>query len=42
MHMDFKKWLQVFLLNDRFGDIEFNNLSVDQSWYSVLKWVIVT
>ena len=23
MHLDFKKWLQVFLLNGSFGGIEF-------------------
>ena len=23
MHVDFKKWLQVFILNDSFSDIEF-------------------
>ena len=31
MHLDFKKWLQVFLLNGSFGDIEFCRFSVDQS-----------
>ena len=29
MHLDFKKWLQVFLLNGSFGDIEFYYFSVD-------------
>ena len=31
MHLDFKKWLQVFLLNTSFGDIEFYYFSIDQS-----------
>ena len=31
VHMDFKKCLQVFLLNGSFGKIEFYNFSVDQS-----------
>ena len=34
MYLDFKKWLQVFLLNASLGDIEFYNFSVDQSWYN--------
>ena len=34
MHMDFKKWLQIFLLNASFYDIEFYNFSADQSWYN--------
>ena len=42
MHLDFKKRLQVFLLDSSFGDIEFYYFSVDQSWYSGIKWVIVT
>ena len=42
MYMDFKNWLQVFLLNGSVGDIEFQNFSVDQSWYNDIKWVIVT
>ena len=41
MCMDFKKRLQVFLLNASFGDIEFFNFSIDQSRYNH-KWVIVT
>ena len=41
-HLDFKKWLQVFLLNDSFGDTEFYYFSVDQSWYNGIKWIIVT
>ena len=36
---DFKKWLQVFLLNPSFGDIEFYYFSVDQSWYNGIKWI---
>ena len=31
MHMDFKKLLQIFLLNDNFGDIESYYFSVYQS-----------
>ena len=42
MHLDFKKQLHVFLFNGSFGDIEFYNFSVDQSWYCGIKWVIVT
>ena len=34
MHLDFKKWLQVFLLNYSSGDLEFYYFSVDQSWYN--------
>ena len=34
MHLDFKKWLQVFLLNGSFGDMEFYYFPLDQSWYS--------
>ena len=41
-HLDFKKCLQVFLLNGSFGDIEFYYFSVYQSWYNGIKWVIVT
>ena len=37
MHLGFKNWLQVFLLNGSFGEIEFYNFSVDQSWYSGIK-----
>ena len=33
MHLDFKKWLQVFLLNSSFIT-DFYYFSVDQSWYS--------
>ena len=40
-HLDFKKCLQVFLLNGSFGDIEFYYFSVDQSWFNGIKWVIV-
>ena len=32
MHLDFKKWLQVFLLNVSFGDTEFYTFFVNQSW----------
>ena len=32
MHLDFKKWLQVFLLNHSFGDIAFYYSLVDQLW----------
>ena len=42
MHLDFKKWLQVFLLSGCSGETEFNNFSFDQSWYNAIKWVIVT
>ena len=35
--MDFKKWLQVFLLNGSFSDIEFQLSSVEQSWYNGIK-----
>ena len=35
MHLYFKK---VSLLNDSFGDIEFYYFSVDQLWYSGVKW----
>ena len=31
MRLDFKKLLQVFLLDPSFGDIEFYYFSVDQS-----------
>ena len=34
MPLDFKKWLQVFLLDPSSGDIEFYYFSVDQSWYN--------
>ena len=34
MHLDFKNWLQVFLLNPSFGDVQFYYFSVDQSWYN--------
>ena len=34
MHLDFKKCLQVFLLNGSFSDTEFYYFSVDQSWYN--------
>ena len=37
MHLDFKKWLQVFLLNGSFSDIEFQLSSVEQSWYNGIK-----
>ena len=37
MHLDFKKWLQVFLLDPIFGDKEFYYFSVDQSWYNDIK-----
>ena len=39
--MDFKKWLQIFLINASLGDIEVYNFSADQSWYNNTKWVIV-
>ena len=41
MHLDFAKWLQVFLLDPSFGNIEFYYFSVDQSWYNGIKWVIL-
>jgi len=41
-HLDFKKQLQIILFSGSFGDIEFYNFSVDQSWYCGIKWVIVT
>ena len=34
MYLDFKKWLQVFLLDPSFVDIEFYYFSVDQSQYN--------
>lgn len=34
MNLEFKKWLQVFLLNCSFGDIEFYHFPVDQSWHN--------
>ena len=37
MHLDFKKWLQGFLLNGSFDDIQFYYFSVDQSFYSGIK-----
>ena len=40
--LEFKKWLQAFLLDPSLGDMEFYYFSVDQSWYSGIKWVIVT
>ena len=45
MHLDLKKWLQVFLLEISifylsFGDIEFFYFS-DQSLYNSIKWLIV-
>ena len=42
MHLDFKKWLQVFLLDPSFGDIGFYDFSIDQPLYNGIKWVIVT
>ena len=39
MHLDFKEWLQVFLLNYSFGDTDFYYFSVDQTWYNGIKWV---
>ena len=42
MHLNFKKWLQIFLFDSSFGDIEFYCFSVDQSWFNGIKWVIVT
>ena len=42
MDLEFKKWLQVFLLDSNFSDIEFYYFSVDQSWYNGIKWAIVT
>ena len=42
MHLNNQKWLQVFLLDPSFGDIEFYYSSVDQSWYNDIKWIIVT
>ena len=30
MHLDFNKWLQAFLLDPSFGEIEFYNFAVDQ------------
>ena len=46
MHLDLKKWLQVFLLEISifylsFGDTEFFYFSVDQSLYNSIKWLIV-
>ena len=38
----FKKWLQVFLLDPSFGDLEFYYFYVDQLWLNGIKWVIVT
>ena len=40
VHLDFKKWLQVFLLNGSFDDIEFYYFSVDQSQYNGIKWLV--
>ena len=37
MHMNFKKWLQVLLVNGSFDDVEFYSFSVDQSWYNDIK-----
>ena len=34
MHLDCKKWLQVFQLNGSFDDTEFYYFSIDQSWYN--------
>ena len=42
MNLYFKKWLQIFLLDPSFGDIEFYYFSVDWSWYNNIKWVIAT
>ena len=42
MHLGFKNWLQVFLLDSSFGGIEFCYFSVDWSWYNGIKWVTVT
>ena len=42
MHLDFKKRLQVFLLDPTFGNTEFYYFSVDQSWYNGIKWLVVT
>ena len=35
--MDFKKWLQVFLLNGSFSDTEIQLFTVEQSWYNGIK-----
>ena len=37
MHLDFKQWLQISLLDPTFGDIEFYHFSVDQPWYNGLS-----
>ena len=42
MPLDFKKWLQVFLLDPSSGDTEFYYFSVDQSWYNGIKSYIIT
>ena len=34
MHLDYKKSLQVFLLNGGYDDIEFHYFSFDQWWYN--------
>ena len=41
MHLDFKKWLQVFVLNSSFDATDFYYFSVDQSWYNGIMWVMV-
>ena len=41
-HLDFKKWLHIFLLGPGFGDLEFCYFSVDQSWCNGIKWLIIT
>ena len=41
MHLDFKKWWQVLLLDPSFGDTEFYYFSVDQSWYNSIEWIIL-
>ena len=37
MHLDFKMWLQVLLLDPNFGGIDLYYFSVDQSWYNGIK-----
>ena len=37
MPLDFKKWLQVFLIDPNSGYTEFYYFSVDQSWYNGIK-----
>ena len=37
MCQDFKKWLQIFLLNDSFGDVEFYYFLLTNHKYSSIK-----